>query len=245
MKTMTPDEIYISKFDNTSLMNLINLINSLSICIPQTIFIANRIEHKCIYISDNIQKWCDVSPKHFISMNYKAYSEFLRKEEYKRLLEVDKKLHTFLKTLHIKNKPLFTLSYDAHIVTKCNTQMAHLTYSPLSWTENGEIEMYWGVLVLSSQHAFGNIELCLKRPHYKYNYSLEKHQWKRCDRVNINSTEMNIILASAQGISEKEISDTLNISMAGIKSSKQRLFAKLNTKNAIQTLAKLFSLNDN
>lgn len=204
------------------------LMNTLSRCFPHVAIIANNTNKKFLYVSAGMEKWCGVASRVFLDMGFDGCCNLCIERERKQLKELKSKLCTLLHYMPMEEKIQCTFSYEAHIKNKQGVYMIHHSISPLTFSENGEVENFMGILYPSATKTFGCAVLNSAASNNDYAYSFDTHKWDSFQRIELKPNERSIILLHLQGLSEKEMGAILNMSISGIKSCKRRLLGKLN-----------------
>lgn len=206
-------------------------------------YIADRINQKCLYVSENIQNWFGMSSEVFLSLGNKEYSKFMLDEELKKMKEVNSKMNTFFTKIPSSERQNHTLSFDAHILLKGDNHLAHYNISPLSFTKDGRMKLYLCLVSLSAQNDFGNVEISKEGSDVKFVYSFVNHKWNETKIMKLSSTERDILLLSASGASAEEVGKQLFKSISAVKACKQKTFKKMGVDSIAQALTKARNWN--
>ena len=86
-------------------------------------------------------------------------------------------------------------------------------------------------------HEAGNIVVKRKGHRAFYKYDMDKGEWIKESRIILNETERGILLLSSQGYKMEDIANILCKSLDTIKSSKRRLFLKMDVNNLQEAMA--------
>lgn len=216
----------IKKLETCKIMT--TLMNTLSRCFPHVAIIANNTNKKFLYVSSGMEKWCGVASRIFLDMRFEGCCNLCIERERKQLKELKSKLCTLLHYMPMEEKKQCTFSYEAHIKNKQDIYMIHHSISPLTFSENGDVENFMGILYPSATKTFGCAILNCAGTRNNYVYSFDRHKWDNIQSLELKQNERSIILLYLQGFSEREMGDILHMSISGIKSCKRRLLGKLN-----------------
>jgi DNA-binding CsgD family transcriptional regulator len=80
---------------------------------------------------------------------------------------------------------------------------------------------------LSPNQQAGNIEAHIDGKENYWTYSLKYHKWEKQETVMLTDKEKEILVYSAQGMTEEQIAACIDPGIHAIKFRKQKLFKKL------------------
>lgn len=196
-----------------------------------SIYVIDYYRKNFLYVSDNPIFLCGYRPDKVKEMGFQFYLNNVPTEELSMLLEINKAGFEFFNKTSVEERLKLFISYDFHISNSYNLTLINHKLTPIVLDGNGNIWLAFCVVSLSSNRESGNIEVHKDGCQEYWIYSMHKHQWEKQSCIRLTNREKEILLLSAQGLSENDIYNKIYISTATIKFHKKSIFNKLCVRN--------------
>ena len=221
-----PEKIY------SKLTPLLDAVAALSQSTNKCVYVIDYLKKNFMFVSPNVDTILGISSEDMLSMGYKYHIEHVPKEDREMILELNKKGFEFFDQTPLEKRKKLSMFYDFHIINKDgNMIMVHHTLTSLLLTKKGRIWLAFCTMTLSSATESGNIYLQQEGSDIFHEYNLTTHNWRQCKRPKLNTTEYALLSMTIQGYSIEEISQSRNIPINTLKSSKRLLFKKFGVNN--------------
>ena len=96
--------------------------------------------------------------------------------------------------------------------------------------------------MLSTEKKSGNVYINKSGVLHRLRYSFEGKRWRSTEVVSLSKIENVILKLSAQGLSNKQIAETIYLNINTIKFHKKNIYQKLNVKNITEAI--VFAYNN-
>lgn len=203
----------------------------------KSLYVIDYFRKNFFYVSDNPIFLCGYQPEEVLKMGYSFYFNQVPKNELKMLIEINKAGFLFYTQFTIEERMKMFVSFDCHLLNNKEQTLINHKLTPILLDDNGNIWLAACVVSLSSNQQAGNIEAHMDGRKEYWTYSLESHQWKLHEEIMLDSREKEILLYSAQNMTEEQIAYKIHLEKQTIKFHKQKLFKQLGVNNMYAAIA--------
>ena len=204
----------------------------------QSVYVIDYFKKNFLYVSDNPLFLCGYKPKEIRKMGYSFYFNQIPQNEINMLLEVNKAGFRFFNETPVDNRLKLYISYDFHLQNREGYQLlVNHRLTPILLADNGNIWLAACVVSLSCHHNAGNIEAYMDGNLNYWSYSMGNHRWEEHAAFVLKRREKEVLIYSAQGLTEEKIAKNMNVEKETVKYHKQKIFNKLGVNNMSSAIA--------
>ncbi len=200
-------------------------------------YIVDYVNNTVLYISDNITRWCGLSPDKSGVDHIDCYLRLVPDSDYQMLIEINSAVFSFFKDKKDNEILKYIVSYNFHL----NGILRHQYFTPIA-VKNGFVVRGLFILTLPSENTLGHIVIRNEDLDFFYEYSLTNHVWHKKNLVKLSDDEKMILWYSAQGHTTDSVANLLCKSPDTIKKNKKKIFKKLNVSNISNAL--IYAINN-
>lgn len=188
-------------------------------------------KNEICFVSNNIYKVFGAGFNFKYASDYETILDWVPSDELNKLIRLGN--HTlqfteqFSKDIILK----FTLSVNIQIFKNKRRRTVNLKMTPLFVSNDVKILYVLCSISLSSNHKPGNPILANLSNNLRYSYSKESQRWTLDNEIVLSEQEKSVLSLSAQGLTAKEIADSIHKSLDSIKAYKRNVFNKLGVNN--------------
>lgn len=203
----------------------------------QCIYISNAQSPEFFYTSGKFERLLGLTAEKVKEMGFRFYLDFVPEEEHRILYTAFKEGQNFLLNQLPAERTEYNISCDIHVLNSRKKLLVHQTATPILLGRDGMPLLSLCIMKPSIMHEAGNIVVKRKGHRAFYKYDMDKGEWIKESRIILNETERRILLLSSQGYKMEDIANILCKSLDTIKSSKRRLFLKMDVNNLQEAMA--------
>lgn len=203
----------------------------------QCIYISNAQSPEFFYTSGKFECLLGLTAEKVKEMGFRFYLDFVPEEEHRILYTAFKEGQNFLLNQLPAERTEYNISCDIHVLNSRKKLLVHQTATPILLGRDGMPLLSLCIMKPSIMHEAGNIVVKRKGHRAFYKYDMDKGEWIKESRIILNETERGILLLSSQGYKMEDIANILCKSLDTIKSSKRRLFLKMDVNNLQEAMA--------
>lgn len=203
----------------------------------QCIYISNAQSPEFFYTSGKFERLLGLTAEKVKEMGFRFYLDFVPEEEHRILYTAFKEGQNFLLNQLPAERTEYNISCDIHVLNSRKKLLVHQTAPPILLGRDGMPLLSLCIMKPSIMHEAGNIVVKRKGHRAFYKYDMDKGEWIKESRIILNETERGILLLSSQGYKMEDIANILCKSLDTIKSSKRRLFLKMDVNNLQEAMA--------
>lgn len=203
----------------------------------QCIYISNAQSPEFFYTSGKFERLLGLTAEKVKEMGFRFYLDFVPEEEHRILYTAFKEGQNFLLNQLPAERTEYNISCDIHVLNSRKKLLVHQTATPILLGRDGMPLLSLCIMKPSIMHEAGNIVVKRKGHRAFYKYDMDKGEWIKESRIILNETERGILLLSSQGYKMEDIANILCKSLDTIKSSKRRLFLKMDVNNLQEAMA--------
>ena len=216
---------------------LIDTLDAMSRVSGESLYVINYLSRGFLYVSQNPLFLNGYLREDVLKMGYSFYEKNLPQEDIDMLLEINKKGFAFFYQQPIEDRLKFTISYDFRLLQKNkSTTMINHKLTPILLTPKGNIWLALCSVMLSTEKESGNVYINKSGVLHRLRYSFEGKRWRSTKVVSLSKIENVILKLSAQGLSNKQIAETIYLNINTIKFHKKNIYQKLNVKNITEAI---------
>lgn len=221
-----------------------------------TLEAASRNAGQCLYVID-LQEMClayagkgsheyfrDLSHDKIIKRDIGWYIQRIQKKDFNVVSRAFVKLNDIIKSLAPDELHKAVLSVDFHVAHGNNYHMLNHHFTPLLVDDSGKCTLLLCTVSKSSRKDVAAYLWIKGTEGFYFEFAQACDKWKK--RIYkapfLAKNEVNVLVKSAQGLTEREIADEMCLSVASIKKIKQSINSKLQTRNMTEAL--LFAINN-
>jgi DNA-binding CsgD family transcriptional regulator len=239
------DEFFLSKNDSENVSEddyervtppLIAAFEAMSRHIYQSIYVIDFYRKNLLYVSDNPFFLCGLSPAEVKGMGLMFHVSRIPKNELNMLLEFHRARYAFFNRTPPEDRLKLTFLEDFHIQNGNTTVLTNHKLTPVALFDSGNIWLACCSVSFSSWPDTGHLEVHLAGKKDYWIYSLQSHEWEQKDEKVLKDREKDILLLSAQGLTENRIAEKLYLGAHTVKSYKKELFEKLHVNNISEAI---------
>jgi len=216
---------------HSAVMPYIEIAKTFSRFIDQCIYISDQRNSKFLYISDNPLLFGGYSINLIKEKGFEFFINSAPKEEASILLKIRDAHFDFLENLLPDEKLGHSISYNFHLEQKNKQISVNHKMTPILLDRSGHVWMNMGFISITSDHNIGQVQIKNERTKESYFYDFEKSEWLLQDIVSLSDREREIIILSAQGLTNRAIAKKVHLCEASVKFHKTKIFRKLKVNN--------------
>ena len=220
---------------------IINTINAFVRNGHLSVVLLDYENKEIIYVSNNSTLWNGPPLKVGQKYDVSPFSDYMMKEEQMLVQRIKMQGLSFLYSLPVEKRSQHSISYDVHLVYNRNQYLTNHTFTPITFTKEGKLEL--ALLIVSSavKDECGNARITDNISNIIYSYSPLKHKWIEQKNIDLTKTEKEIVRLSSQGYTVEEIALKTFKSVNTIKGAKKMLFDKLGVDNISSAIYKILN----
>lgn len=217
---------------------LIKSIDAFSHIVYQYVYLIDFYKKEFLYVSGNSNSLFGITPKKMKELGYNFYLNNIPEEEQRKLFELNCNGYKLFNLFDMNEKQKCSLIYSFHIRSGSTYKLISHQITPVLLTNDGKIWIGLCTISLSPFKTFGNAMFYKHDTPFHWEYSFNTHSWKKYENIILKDKEKAILSLSLEGLTMKEIATQIHSSLDTIKSSKHRIFHKLQTKKLTEAILK-------
>lgn len=203
----------------------------------QSVYIIDYYRKNFLYVSPNPLFLCGMSPEQVQQLGYQFYLDHVPDEEVDMLLEINRAGSSFINKVEPSEKKYYTITYDFHLVNGKDKILINHKLTGLAYQPDGSMWLGLSVISLSTHSKAGHAQIhCRNRSDY-WEYSLVTHRWKKRSMPILSPSEKMILTLSTQGLTMNSIAECVHLSLDTVKSTRCRIFKKLEVNNISEAIS--------
>ncbi len=203
----------------------------------QSVYIFDYFKNEFLYLSDHPLFLCGQKADYVKRQGFDFFINNLPMTEVHMLAKVHTAGFRFFNNLSHEEKLHHSVTCNFHLLHKSGQILVSHKITPILLDEIGSIWLAMGNVSMASERSTGNVEIINSRSLTKYRYDFDRDEWKPEKHFFVTTREKEIIMLSAQGLTNKEICLKLNLTEAAIKFHKSKLFKKLGVSNMVEVIS--------
>ncbi len=203
----------------------------------QSVYIFDYFKNEFLYLSDHPLFLCGQKVEHVKRQGFDFFINYLPLPEVQMLAKIHAAGFRFFNALSNEEKLHHSISYNFHLLHKSGEILVNQKITPVLLDKIGGIWLVLGMVSMASENNTGNVEIIKSGALTRHLYDFDRDEWKPEQHCFVTSREKEIILLSAQGLTNKDISYKLSLSEAAIKFHKSKLFKKLGVSNMVEVIS--------
>lgn len=203
----------------------------------QSVYIIDYYRKNFLYVSPNPLFLCGMSAEEVRKLGYQFYLDHVPADEVRMLLAINEAGFSFINKIPPKERHNYTITYDFHIVNGRDKILINHKLTGLAYMPDGSVWLGLSVVSLATHNQAGQIQMhCRDKAEY-WDYNLLSRKWIEHPAPVLNETEKAILTLSIQGLTINEIAERIHITVDAVKSSRRRLFQRLEVNNISEAIS--------
>lgn len=223
--------------DYTRAKYYIRTAEALSQIAYESIYIIDYCAQNFLYVSPNPLFLCGFSPEEVMALGYNFYTTRVPDDEVDLLLKINAIGFRFFNNHPIEERPLFSISYDFHIINNGEDVLVNHKLTPLAMDPYGHMWLAICFVSLSNHDKAGNIEVRKQGQSEYWRFDLDLDRWINVPGVKLTDGEKEVLRLSARGLTVEEIAERAHRAKDSIKSRRRSIFDKLGVKSISEAIA--------
>lgn len=212
-------------------------IHAFAVASYKSVYVIDYKTQTFEYVSNNPLLLCGLTAKEVLNMGYSFYTKYISEKDLDMLLKVKQLSLDFYNKIPTEDKLNWSMTCDFNLkVSENKVTLINHKIVPLFLNRKGQIWKILCLVGLSSNSHSGNPKFCKHDSTMFYKLDIEREYWIKEVKSKLNEREKEILILSAKGYTEKEISETLFISTSTVKFHKSNLIEKLEVFNIIEAI---------
>ncbi len=215
----------------STVMSYVEMAKTFSRFIDQCIYISDQRNSRFLYISENPLLFDGHSINLIKEKGFEFFINNAPKEETAILSRIRDAHSKFFEDLLPEEKLEHSISYNFHLERKNKQIPVNHKKIPILLDKSGHVWLTIGIISIASTHNIGQVQIKNERTKKSYFHDFEKSEWLLQDAVSLSDREREIIILSAQGLTNSAIAKRVHLSEASVKFYKTKVFRKLRVNN--------------
>ncbi len=200
------------------------------------VYIIDYLKQNFLFASDSLAYLCGESKEKIRELGYELYLKHVPQDELDMLLEINAKGFELFDTFPEEEKPLYSISYDFHLINGQREMLINHKITPLL-LRNGRIWLAMCIITHSARKDIGYIRMQKHGCNSYFEYDRAAGRWEQRKEICLSDMERDVLRLLANGYKVEEIAEKVHRSKDAIKSCKRTLFMKLGVSNTIEALS--------
>lgn len=210
----------------------------------QCLFVIDLQERRITYAGKDPHVYLDVPHDEVHNHDISWYIQRIQKKDFDVVCRFFDRLDDIIRGLTPDEIHKAVLSVDFHVAHGNNYYMLNHHFTPLLFDESEKCTLLLCTVSKSSRKDVAAYLWIKGTEGFYFEFAQACDKWKK--RIYkapfLAKNEVNVLVKSAQGLTEREIADEMCLSIASIKKTKQSINSKLQTRNMTEAL--LFAINN-
>lgn len=203
----------------------------------QSIYIFDYYKQNFLYLPDNSMFLCGKKPDIIKDQGFNFFIDHVPENEVEMLVKINKIGFQFFNKLGVNDKFLHTISYNFHLKQNTgNYLLINHKLTPVKVDAFNNIWLAMGLVSMASDSNIGNVEIMKTGSNQIHRYDFENKKWQLRNGLQLSSTQTEILFLTAQGLTNKQISQKIHLSETTIKFHKSNLFRKMGVNNIAEAI---------
>ncbi|MCU7692900.1 helix-turn-helix transcriptional regulator [Haoranjiania flava] len=218
--------------DYLGLTSYVETAKAISRASHQCVYIFDYYKQNFLYLPDNSMFLCGKKAPKVKEQGFNFFIDHVPENEVKMLVKINKVGFEFFNSLGVEDKFLHTISYNFHLrQSKGEYILVNHKLTPIKVDEFNNIWLAMGLVTMASDTSIGNVEIMKTGTNQIYQYDFDNEKWELKNGLQLSSREREILFLTAQGLTNKQISENIHLSETTIKFHKSKLFKKMGVNN--------------
>lgn len=201
------------------------------------IYVIDYLNRGFEFVSENPLFLCGNTPDEVLRMGYSFYFKHVPKSDLNLLLTINDLGFDFFERIPIKERILYTISYDFHLISiEEKPILINQKLTPIFLDNEGKMWKALCLVSLSSEKNPGNIRIYKKGDNKVHEYDTNGRFWKCSEKIILSKREKEILHFSSRGYTINEIAEVIFISADTVKFHRRKLFEKLQVANISEAI---------
>ncbi|WP_300600765.1 LuxR C-terminal-related transcriptional regulator [Niabella sp.] len=202
----------------------------------QSIYVFDSHIRKFVYMAENSLFLCGYNVNLVKEWGYNFFFSHTPRAEVDILQTIYRAGKEFFRALPAAEKTCCSISHNFNLEFRNKKMLVNHKVTPLLLDEKGQEWLVLGIMSMASGHSVGQAQIRNDTTKESYVYNFGRAEWLNKEQLLLTDREKEIIMLSAQGMTNKDIAKEVHLSEAAIKFHKTKLFKKLEVNNIAEAI---------
>lgn len=203
----------------------------------QSVYIFDYYKNNFLYLSDNPLFLCGKKVDYVKRIGFEFFVRHVPEPDLMLLSTVNQAGFEFFNKLSAADKLQYSISYNFHLMHgKHDRLLVNQKMTPLLVDAQNKIWLALGIVSMASEAVTGKVEIRKAGTDIIYELNPATGQWELKQDIRLTAREKEVLMLSAQGLTNMEISRKIYLTEATIKFHKSKIFKKLGVTNIAEAI---------
>jgi len=204
----------------------------------ESIYVIDYEKMAFEYVSENPLFLCGYTAEEVLALGYEFYFKNVPEDDLQLLSIINQAGFDFFDKLPEKNRKLYTITYDFHLINKDGKPMLiNHKLTPLLLTTTGKMWKSICIVSISPHQQAGNIRISKQGTDEIWQLDTKTHLWCKALKQKLTKRETEILRLHAQGLTINQIAEKIFVAPDTVKYYRRRIFERLNVRNIVEALS--------
>ena len=224
--------------DILQLDNYLEAISAFEKLTYQSVYIIDYTHMRFEYVSKNPLFLCGNSVAEVLAMGYDFYFNNVPEKDLQLLDLINETGFGFFEKLPVKEKKLYSITYDFHLVNKDGkATLVNHKLTPLFLTSEGKMWKAMCIVSISSNKTAGNAVIHKQGAEEVWQLDVKSKIWSRQLKPKLTERELDVLHLYAQGLTINQIAEKIFVSPDTIKYYRRKIFENFGVSNIVEALS--------